>query len=81
MVDRQLARSVNVMSLAHLRIAKERRGISPGTALAAKAATPSAAYCGATREPIYRTMEEATESGLEVCDSCLADFRKQRKAP
>ena len=68
------------MSLAHLRIAKARRGIPPGTAPAAKGAIPPAAYCGATREPIYRTMEEATESGLEVCDSCLADFRKQRKA-
>ena len=61
-------------------MAKPQRGISTGTALAAKAATPPAAYCGASREPIYRTVEEATESGLEVCDSCLADFRKQRKA-
>jgi hypothetical protein len=68
------------MSLAHLRIAKAGRGISAGTALAAKATTSAASYCGATREPIYRTMDEATESGLELCDSCLADFRKQRKA-
>ena len=41
--------------------------------------SPLASYCGATREPIYRTMDEATESGLELCDSCLVDFRKQRK--
>ena len=70
---------MNVMSLAHLRIAKAGRGASPGTGVAAKAAGPPASYCGATREPIYRTMDEAKESGLEICDSCAADFRKQRK--
>jgi hypothetical protein len=69
------------MSLAHLRIAKVGRGVSPGTAPAVKTMTQPAAYCGATREPIYRTMDEAAESGLELCGSCLADFRKQRKAP
>ncbi len=67
------------MSLAHLRVAKLGRSISPGASPAAKTTTPPASYCGATREPIYRTMDEATESGLELCDSCVADFRKQRK--
>jgi hypothetical protein len=69
------------MSLAHLRIPKVGRSVSPGTVLAVKSATPPGAYCGATREPIYRTMEEAAESGLEICDSCVADFRRQRKTP
>jgi len=67
------------MSLAHLRMPKAGRGISPGTALAMKRATLPGAYCGATREPIYRNMDEAKESGLDICDSCVADFRRQRK--
>jgi hypothetical protein len=79
-VDRQLARSLSVMSLAHLRIPKLGRGVSPATVPAVKTASPLGSYCGATREPIYRTMDEATESGLEICGSCLADFRRQRKA-
>jgi len=66
------------MFLAHLRIPKVGRSVSPGTVLAMKRATLGA-YCGATREPIYRTMDEAKESGLDICDSCVADFRKQRK--
>jgi hypothetical protein len=37
------------------------------------------AFCGASREPIYRTVNEASESGLEVCDVCLVDSRRQRK--
>jgi hypothetical protein len=37
------------------------------------------AYCGASREPIYRSLDEAAESGLEVCASCLLDARKPRK--
>ena len=69
------------MSLAHLRIPKVGRSVSPGTAHAVKRAIPLGAYCGATREPIYRTMDEAKESGLEICDSCVADFRRQRKTP
>jgi hypothetical protein len=52
----------------------------PATVPAVKTASPLGSYCGATREPIYRTMDEATESGLEICGSCLADFRRQRKA-
>jgi len=67
------------MSLAHLRIPKVGRSNSPGAVLAVKRGTPLGAYCGATREPIYRTIDEAKESGLEICDSCVADFRRQRK--
>jgi hypothetical protein len=67
------------MSLAHLRIPKVDRSVSPGTVVAVKKAAPLGSYCGATREPIYRTMDEAKESGLEICDSCVADFRRQRK--
>ena len=54
------------MSLAHLRIPKLGRSVSLGTVVAAKKATPPGAYCGATREPIYRTMGEAEDSGLEI---------------
>jgi hypothetical protein len=68
------------MSLAHLRIPKAERGGATGAGLAPKRAAPLGSYCGATREPIYRTMDEAKESGLEICDSCVADFRRQRKA-
>ena len=69
------------MSLAHLRALKSAGRTPPavGAAAAERAATSPTAYCGASREPIYRTMDEATASGLELCDSCLADFRKQRK--
>jgi len=66
------------MSVAHLRVLKAARGLPPGTA-GARVATSPVSYCGATREPVYRTMDEATESGLELCASCLNDFRKQRK--
>ena len=70
------------MSLAHLRIPKVGRNAPlSGTVLAAETAPRPGAYCGATREPIYRTMGEAEESGLEICDSCVADFRRQRKTP
>jgi len=79
-VDGPHGRSLSVMSLAHLRIVKLARSLSPGGAPAAKTTAPAASYCGATREPIYRTVDEATESGLELCDACVADFRKQRKS-
>jgi hypothetical protein len=65
------------MSLAHLKAPKPVRVAAAGTTGGGGAGTIS--YCGASREPIYRTLNEATESGLEVCDTCLADSRKQRK--
>jgi hypothetical protein len=69
------------MSLAHLRALKSagRTPVAGGPAAAGTASRSPVAYCGASREPVYRTMDEATASGLELCDSCLADFRKQRK--
>jgi len=67
------------MSVAHLRVLKSARVLPSGTSTVARAASSSMAYCGATREPVYRTMDEATESGLDLCATCLADFRRQRK--
>jgi hypothetical protein len=68
------------MSLAHLRALKSgRTRTAAGTAAAPRVATSPAAYCGASREPVYRTMDEAVASGLELCASCLVDFRKQPK--
>jgi hypothetical protein len=78
--DRPLASSLSVMSLAHLRALKSgRTRTAVGVAAAERSATPPTSYCGASREPVYRTMDEATASGLELCASCLADFRKQQK--
>ncbi len=69
------------MSLAHLRAMKAARTRrTAGAPGAERTVTPAASLCGASREPIYRTMDEATESGLELCGSCLADFRRQQKA-
>ena len=68
------------MSLAHLRALKSgRTRTAVGVAAAERSATPPTSYCGASREPVYRTMDEATASGLELCASWLADFRKQQK--
>jgi hypothetical protein len=68
------------MSLAHLRALKAARTRPPaGAPATGRTATPAASLCGASREPIYRTMDEANESGLELCGSCLADFRRQQK--
>lgn len=67
------------MSLAHLRETKAQRNRT--TAAADRKFSPSAAaLCGASREPAYRTMDEATSSGLELCDTCVALFRRQGKA-
>ena len=66
------------MSLAHLRQSKTQRDRTPGEAK--KTTTPPTAFCGASREPAYRTMDEATASGLEICDTCVALFRRQPKA-
>jgi hypothetical protein len=69
------------MSLAHLREMKsERDRKTAGAAGARPASSSPTAYCGASREPVYRTMDEATASGLELCDSCLALFRQRQKA-
>ena len=70
------------MSLAHLRALKsERNRTAVGATSVGRAPATQTAYCGASREPVYRTMDEATASGLEVCETCLVDFRRQRKAP
>jgi hypothetical protein len=68
------------MSLAHLRAPKAGRSRkAAGGAPVPRVIPGPTAYCGASREPIYRTLNEASESGLEVCDTCLADSRRQRK--
>ena len=69
------------MSLAHLMVPKLPRARAVAAALAppARIAGGITAYCGASREPIYRTLNEAADSGLEVCASCLVDSRKPRK--
>ena len=67
------------MSLAHLR---ETKAQSNRTAPAAprRVATAPAGLCGASLEPAYRTMDEAAASGLDICDTCAALFRRQGKA-
>jgi hypothetical protein len=65
------------MSLAHLKAPKVGRTRTAATTPSTVPKGPRA-YCGASREPLYRTMDEASESGLEICDTCLADFRKKR---
>jgi hypothetical protein len=71
------------MSLAHLMIPKPARARTVAARLAAPPRMTSGvtSYCGASREPIYRNLNEASESGLEVCGICLIDARKPRKAP
>lgn len=70
------------MSLAHLMIPRlpRDRSAAAKVAPAPRMAAGGTSYCGASREPIYRTLIEASESGLEVCASCLIDARKPRKA-
>jgi hypothetical protein len=69
------------MSLAHLMVPRfpRTRTVSAKQAPPARSAAGGTAFCGASREPIYRTLNEAAESGLEVCASCLLDARKPRK--
>ena len=68
------------MSLAHLRAPKVARSRKAAEGVAAPRVTIGpTAFCGATREPIYRTVNDAHESGLEICDSCLVDSRRVRK--
>ena len=68
------------MSLAHLRETKLARTRAPaGAAVERKPASAATAFCGASHEPVYRTMDEAAASGLELCDSCLMLFRQRQK--
>jgi hypothetical protein len=67
------------MSLAHLRETKAQSSRS-STAAPRKVGTAPAGLCGASLEPAYRTMDEAAASGLEICDTCVALFRRQGKA-
>ena len=68
------------MSLAHLRAPKvERSRKAAAGAGAATVILGPTSYCGASREPVYRTVNEASESGLEICDTCLADSRRHGK--
>jgi len=71
------------MSLAHLMVPRLPRTRTAASKLATPTPTRVAggvtSYCGASREPIYRSLIEASESGLEVCASCLIDARKPRK--
>jgi hypothetical protein len=67
------------MSLAHLRETKA-QGNRTSAAAPRKFATSPAGLCGASLEPSYRTMDEAAASGLEICDTCVALFRRQGKA-
>jgi len=66
------------MSLAHLREMKSPRERTAAM-VPRKVNTSPTAFCGASREPAYRTMDEATASGLELCDTCVVLFRRQRK--
>jgi len=67
------------MSLAHLRETKAQGNRTSAAGPRKVAATP-AGLCGASREPAYRTMDEAAASGLEICDTCVVLFRRQAKA-
>jgi hypothetical protein len=66
------------MSLAHLREPKAQRNRSSAAA-PRKVASGPAALCGASREPSYRTMDEADASGLAICGTCVTLFRRQKK--
>jgi hypothetical protein len=66
------------MSLAHLRETKAQSNRT--SAAAPRKVATAAGLCGASREPAYRTMDEAAASGLEICDTCVALFRQQGKA-
>jgi len=66
------------MSLAHLREPKAQRNHTSAAA-PRKVASGLAALCGASREPAYRTMDEAGASGLAICGTCVALFRRQGK--
>ena len=67
------------MSLAHLRETRSPRNRTSAAA-PRKVNASLAALCGASREPSYRTMDEAAASGLEICDTCVALSRRHSKA-
>jgi hypothetical protein len=66
------------MSLAHLKVPKVPRKSHASLAAGdAPAVRPGPiAECGASHEPLYRTLDEAHESGLEVCGTCVALARR-----
>jgi len=66
------------MSLAHLRETKSPRNRTAARG-SLKVDKSPAVFCGASLEPAYRTMDEATASGLELCDTCATLFRRQPK--
>jgi hypothetical protein len=69
------------MSLAHLQELKSDRNRSTlGAASARRVGSSATAFCGASHEPVFRPMDDATASGLELCDSCLVFFRRQKKS-
>ena len=69
------------MSLAHIKVPKAPRKShgSAGAADAPAVRPGPVAECGASHEPLYRTLDEANESGLEVCDTCVALSRRHGK--
>jgi hypothetical protein len=69
------------MSLAHLQEMKsDRTRSTPGASTARRVALSGAAFCGASHEPVFRTMDDAAASGLEICDTCVLLFRRQKRA-
>jgi len=69
------------MSLAHLQEVKSARNPSnPGGGGVRRAGSFAVSYCGASHEPVFRTIDDAAASGLELCDSCLVSSRRQKKA-
>jgi hypothetical protein len=68
------------MSLAHLQEMKAGRSPTSSGGAGVRRAGLAASYCGASHEPVFRTIDDATASGLELCDSCLVFFRRQKKA-
>jgi hypothetical protein len=67
------------MSLAHLLEPKTPRDRTKA-ASPRKVASGQVALCGASREPAYRTMDDAGASGLAICGTCVALYRRSGKA-
>ena len=69
------------MSLAHLQETKSgHHRAAPAGGGVRRGATSTSSYCGASQEPVFRTIDDAAASGLLICDSCLVLFRRQKKA-